>query len=63
MSAELLQYPNCGADIETTDDAEHEHEVAELEVDDAADPPRIILGAGTRDLWRCKNCGRVLGVS
>ncbi|WP_224449711.1 hypothetical protein [Haloprofundus salilacus] len=63
MSTEPVQCPDCGAGIETTDDVEHEHEVADLELDDAVDPPRVILGAGTKDLWRCKSCGRVLGVS
>ncbi|KTG11296.1 hypothetical protein AUR64_05060 [Haloprofundus marisrubri] len=63
MSTEPIHCPDCDADIETTDDLEGGPEVAELELDEAVTPPRVMLGAGTRALWRCENCGAVLGVN
>ncbi|WP_276273807.1 hypothetical protein [Haloarcula litorea] len=54
---------NCGATLETTDDLDHD-EVEELELVEQEDgPPRIRLGVDIRDVWRCKQCGKVLGVS
>ncbi|MDS0279244.1 hypothetical protein NDI85_15695 [Halomicroarcula sp. S1AR25-4] len=54
---------NCGAELETADDLEHE-EVDEVTlVDEDEGPPRIQIGVDIRDVYRCKKCGKVLGVS
>jgi len=53
---------NCNASFERADELDHE-EVDEFETEAVDDgPPRIRVGTGLRDVWRCKECGTVLGV-
>lgn len=53
---------NCDKTVEHADDVEHE-EVDELAIEESEDgPPQIRIGTGKRDVWRCKGCGKVLGV-
>ncbi|WP_101297297.1 hypothetical protein [Halegenticoccus soli] len=65
MSDEPLACPDCGAEIGSKGDLEPGETVRELtfeEPSSAGDRPRVVLGAGQRNLWLCKNCGKVLGV-
>lgn len=57
--ADTLTCPECGAEIDSADQLEHEHEVAEVELEDSGS----ISLYGNRDLYMCKNCKRTLGVS
>jgi len=53
---------DCDTSFERADELEHE-EVDEFETEDVDEgPPKIRIGAGQRDVWRCKECGKVLGV-
>jgi len=53
---------NCDASFERANELEQQ-EVDELETEDVAEgPPKIHIGTGHRDVWRCKECGTVLGV-
>jgi len=53
---------NCDTSFERADELDHE-EVDEFETEDVDEgPPRIRIGTGQRDVWRCKECGKVLGV-
>ncbi|WP_254273082.1 hypothetical protein [Haloarcula marina] len=59
----MVTCENCGAELETADDLERE-EVEEIElVEQDEGPPRIQLGVDIRDVYHCKKCGKVLGVS
>jgi len=53
---------NCDKEHTHTDEADHE-EVDAVELEEQDDgPPRMRIGTGTHDVWRCKGCGSVLGV-
>lgn len=53
---------NCDTSFERADELEHE-EVAEFETEAVDEgPPKIRIGTGQRDVWRCKGCGKILGV-
>lgn len=58
----MVRCTNCNKEYETTDDVDHE-EVKEISlVNEGEGPPRMQIGTGLRDVWRCKGCGKVLGV-
>jgi len=53
---------NCDTEYEHTDELDHE-EADAVELEDTDDgPPRMQIGTGSHDVWRCKGCGKVLGV-
>lgn len=53
---------NCDKEFTHTDELDHE-EVSEFELEEHNDgPPQITIGTGLHDVWRCKGCGKVLGV-
>ncbi|MBV0924395.1 hypothetical protein KTS45_09290 [Halomicroarcula limicola] len=59
----MVRCENCGAEAETTDELDHD-DVKQIELDEGGNgPPRVRYGANIRDLWLCKQCGKVLGVS
>lgn len=49
--------PECGAEVESMDELEKDHEVAEIEADDDG-----FNHYGNRDLFLCKGCKEPLGV-
>jgi ribosomal protein S27E len=54
---------SCGHEVETTEDVEVET-VEELAVEEApGGPPSITYGVSQRDVYMCKGCGKLLGVS
>jgi ribosomal protein S27E len=65
MASDPVECANCGERIEDADDLEPDGTVHEIDLEppESGDGPRIVLGAGQRDLWRCRSCGKVLGVS
>ena len=57
----MVHCETCNVDIEDPDSLEQD-EVAEVDIEPDSDGPRIRIGTGKRDVWRCKDCGKVLGV-
>ena len=58
----MVRCINCDTEYEHTDEVDHE-EVDEIELVEQDDgPPRMQIGVDSRDVWRCKGCGKVLGV-
>jgi hypothetical protein len=58
----MVKCENCDEIFEHAHELDHE-EVDELELDESgAGPPRVTIGTGLHDVWRCKGCGKVLGV-
>ena len=56
---DTLTCPECGAEVDSMDQLEADHEVHEIE---AQDDGSFTL-YGNRDLFLCKNCKSHLGVS
>ncbi|WP_129115703.1 hypothetical protein [Halegenticoccus tardaugens] len=66
MSDESFDCPDCGAEIASKDGVEKGETVREITFDEREgtdEPPRVVLGAGRRNLWLCRRCGKVLGVN
>jgi len=57
----MVTCENCGEIFEHADELEADT-LQKLEVDESNERPRIRIGTGLRDVWRCKGCGKVLGV-
>ena len=58
----MVRCLNCDKEYEHEHEVDHE-EVDEIELVEEDDgPPRMQIGTGQRDVWRCKGCGKVLGV-
>jgi uncharacterized Zn finger protein len=66
MASETMECPDCETTIETRDDVEKADTVhtLEFEEDEAkSGPPRVRIGVDQRDLYRCAQCGKILGVN
>jgi hypothetical protein len=57
--ADSLSCPECGNEVESTDELEAGHDVSEIEMEDDGS----ISVYEKRDLFLCKDCKNPLGVS
>lgn len=55
--ADQIDCPECGSEISSADDVEHDGEIQEIEPENDS-----ISLYENRDLYRCKDCKKVLGV-
>lgn len=58
----MVRCTNCKTDFEHADELDHEEVEAVSLVEEGEGPPRIQIGVDVHDVWRCKGCGKVLGV-
>jgi predicted RNA-binding Zn-ribbon protein involved in translation (DUF1610 family) len=55
--ADQVDCPECGNEITSADDVESDGEIAEIEPENDS-----VTLYGNRDLYRCKDCKKALGV-
>jgi hypothetical protein len=56
----MVHCTNCDKEYESADELDHE-EVDEVSISDG-ETPNIQIGTDSHDVWRCKGCGKPLGV-
>lgn len=57
----MVECENCDTVFEHADELEAD-EIPEIETaDDGGDSPQIRIGTGQRAVWRCGDCGAILG--
>ena len=58
----MVHCTNCDREYESPDELDHE-EVDAVEIEDeGGETPRMQIGVDSHDVWRCKGCGKPLGV-
>jgi hypothetical protein len=57
----MVHCENCDRAYEHADELDHET-ADEVTLVEDGEKPEIRIGAGKRDVWRCRGCGSVLGV-
>lgn len=57
----MVHCTNCDKEYESPDELDHET-VDAVAVEDEDDTPKMQIGVDSHDLWRCKGCGKPLGV-
>jgi hypothetical protein len=56
----MVHCTNCDKEYESPDELDHEVvDAVEIEDDET---PKIQVGVDSHDVWRCKGCGKPLGV-
>jgi len=58
----MVHCENCDREYDHADELEQETADEVSLIDEDQDRPRIRIGTDKRDVWRCKGCGKVLGV-
>jgi len=53
---------NCDREYDSPEELDHEEADAVTIEDEDTEAPRMRIGVDSHDVWRCKGCGKVLGV-
>lgn len=58
----MVHCTNCDKEYESPDELDHETvDAVEIE-DEDGETPHMQIGVDSHDVWRCKGCGKPLGV-
>ena len=58
----MVHCTNCDQEYESPDELDHEEVDAVTIEDEGSETPEMQVGVDSHDVWRCKGCGKPLGV-